>query len=1319
MTSTLRNNTPLSTVVNGDPLKLDSDQENQPPSSDDNVNTIMNEKKFIQQSNVPEPINTNSMLPKPKKAASISNLRPIDEDHELSRQQLSPPQPLLQVPSSSHYSTIPTLSEKPPSPPPVVTADRAAVTSSSQSTFTLKDINLQPEEEQSLPESSQDLSILEQSSPRHSPIKKSAYQAKLRYHLNQDFSANDKSSLFLPPGEYGPTTTKSPPPSIPNTFKYKSHPNAKTKTKIGAEILEEEEEDQHKSTGTADWMPSVLGDRWISETSHMQPTPLSTSNSDPIPSVNSNEFNSSVRITKSQPILLKQPSFATTMIHNSKIDTHETAEWKRAAEEYINKQHQNNFANIFQSIDSTGQKQPVTTTTTTAKSTHSSTLSTPIATLSRQMIPEQQQQQQQEHVEQSPLKLFRKNYDTFTKKALHGLLENLSNKSNVNTPTSGDSKNVQENRPHTVEAVPPPALNIESVRPNSEQHNIPPNIKDFTKDGHYNEAQYMQNANNVFSNLKKGYRASSYNIGQGKSHTTATSTPLTNNVRNIEEEINEYSSFSSGFNSKEDDEHERVPDELGETVHEDVDLYTQESTRSNSTQFENDSQYTFDEDYDDNGTITERTQRLSSPHRIQVNNHGFNNAPSVHYMNLEAENAALKQRIENMTKLQPSQLQPTQQSQHQPQHHEVSIVSDDNDDDNGLVIPKWKNISQLHLEPSPKHSKSQVIKGHVVPDRNLPKEYGNMIFDEKTMKWQEKKNSVHYTLDSIDDLTATQNLTSQPEISSQLHSSPIKKHMSKKTPTKKKRSTNKLEVSFHLPNADLSNAKSSQNASYDVTRMSQLEDMTFTQSHKQLISIINEVLEGEEHWERIKQITLSHFDLENTKDLDQFLPGLQRLDISNNQIQYLSGIPSRILDLDLSNNNISDITSFRDLSDLSMVDLSQNSLVRLNNLSRNIHLSELHLANNSIVSLDGLQELVKLTILDVSGNKLSGKLDFSQFYWPNLQVLNISDNQITSLVGWEEVTDLNVLLANDNQLTNFVAARPNYSLKKLGLKFNNLKAIDIDKLFDLRTLRIDGNQLEHISSLKNLHNIEDISAKSQSPNVLSTIVASTPRVSNLDLSGNGYYFNSPIFQPTPLGAVTKLTLSALGLEVIPSTFATLFPSVIDLNLNFNKLNDISHLASLKLRKLYLVGNELPRKPSISDSLVCTLYNSLRKSRSSLISLDLRMNPLTHDIYPYVISPDELDAPIQIENVEDIDGFLVHYETIKKTSDFVRRDEEFLIKNQTNIVVRRRAEYEMFCVGMFPGMSKLDGGPLTEPKRGELLKSAMVEFARRKQLKGKE
>lgn len=59
----------------------------------------------------------------------------------------------------------------------------------------------------------------------------------------------------------------SPQPSVPNTFHYKSHPNAKSK-ELGGSILVED--DQHNSLRqnshsfgvTPQWMPEELNEKW-------------------------------------------------------------------------------------------------------------------------------------------------------------------------------------------------------------------------------------------------------------------------------------------------------------------------------------------------------------------------------------------------------------------------------------------------------------------------------------------------------------------------------------------------------------------------------------------------------------------------------------------------------------------------------------------------------------------------------------------------------------------------------------------------------------------------------------------------------------------------------------------------------------------------------------------------------------------------------------------------------------------------------------------------------------------------------------------------
>lgn len=187
-----------------------------------------------------------------------------------------------------------------------------------------------------------------------------------------------------------------------------------------------------------------------------------------------------------------------------------------------------------------------------------------------------------------------------------------------------------------------------------------------------------------------------------------------------------------------------------------------------------------------------------------------------------------------------------------------------------------------------------------------------------------------------------------------------------------------------------------------------------------------------------------------------------------------------------------------------------------------------------------------------------------------------------------------------------------------------------------------------------------------------------------------------------------LNLSAVGLTAIPDSFGDVFPNVRELNLNFNKLIDIKGLSKInKLKKLNLVSNNIDR--------IEMVLTTLSSSRKSMKVLDMRLNSINLKLYPYVFNPLELDAasdqeppagPIQLEALDDIENFSIHYNSlIKSKEDWNTRDEEFLKNLEADGMgsrVRERLNYEALLVNFFPNMKELDGGIVSTFKRAQFL-----------------
>ncbi|KAG7665691.1 NUD1 [[Candida] subhashii] len=1191
------------------------------------------------------------------------------------------------------------------------------------------------------------LSILDQSSPEHIKPSNGGYQNHLKYIPNHDFSGN-RSSMFVE------RTFDSPGPSVPNTFQYKSHPNAKTKNSLIAMVSDDETTSEHSqsqyqqqqnqllqqqlqrqnsqqeenentppfktstiqkpnSGATPPWMPDGLHDKWPTQNTDE----FKYSVDGPPKPIGESEFNSSVRITKrsSQPQFSsfnfdKELGSINTIIHHSQLQSAETPAWKRVNNEYNqNSKPVNNMQNIFHTMDSHDESNNNHNNKSLSTTTN---ISTPMIT--KQMsIPKELSQENSTQLEnileqdksrtparsnnpESPLKLYHAQYDTYTKERLNGVLEQLQGKSNMNTPINEVKNN--PSRPSST---------------NKNEENHPLGIKNFVKSGAYNEDFYKKNADNVFKNIKRrGFTLSnSTNFNESKlgSQTTATSTPKTNKlISHIEDEVgseNEYASYTSGFESLGNDDGDIKKIDDSDNMSKNYTSYTKESIDHTESPYQSShsgSEYTFDGEDDNN----EENSLEKNEQSVNAKEHNGAKLDFYRYTKsrLKSPHKPIDSKVQEKVRIFNTHAQEENKVLRadilSPMAEQNSTAFDLQDKDATYEeIIRWKNASQLRLAQSNSqpNQKSNVIKGRLMPDENLPTEYGNMILDDKEHKWKLKSNITNNenkslnTLESIEDLTTNSKFIRNTDDDASPNGGHPDQSILKKGPSwtsKRRNSNNKLEVSFHLPSE--SEEKTSP-VGIDVTRMSQLDaDFTFSQSNSKLISIINEIFESANasgiSWEHVNEISLAQCNLNNVKDLDQLLPNLRSLDLSRNEIRYLTGIPPGIFALDLSENEIDDMTSFGRLFDLQGLNLSGNAFTQVSNLRECMHLTTLNLSQNNINNLDGIGGLVHLIDLDLSGNRLSGHLNFQMFDLPKLATLYLDENKLEVVSGLENLPELRVLYLEENNLTELTSGY-HKNLKKLSVKFNNLQSLDLESFPCLRYLRIDGNRnLHNLNWINELKKIEEVSCKAMAPQILDSLFSAVPDVKVLDLSGNIQL--SQALPTIKFRYVSKLTLSAINLTSIPQEFHHVFPNVQDLNLNFNKLHDISGLANLRLRKCCLVSNNIERLQHITDSLY--------PSRRSLISLDVRLNTMNTEFYPYMFSPDEVNG-INLETVDDIENFSIHYHSLKKSGDWNERDRKFC----SGYTLGRRELYEQSLILCFYRLVKLDGNEITQEKRAYL------------------
>ncbi|MBN1352955.1 leucine-rich repeat domain-containing protein, partial [candidate division KSB1 bacterium] len=130
------------------------------------------------------------------------------------------------------------------------------------------------------------------------------------------------------------------------------------------------------------------------------------------------------------------------------------------------------------------------------------------------------------------------------------------------------------------------------------------------------------------------------------------------------------------------------------------------------------------------------------------------------------------------------------------------------------------------------------------------------------------------------------------------------------------------------------------------------------------------------------------------------LMNLTELNLGGNQLSDISPLKEllNLKKLGLSYNRISDISPLKTLTNLNLLDLRDNQLSDISPLKALTNLTELCLSNNQISDISPLKAVSKLTILDLSANHLSNIHPLNAL--SDLTILDLTKNPIKELPSW-------------------------------------------------------------------------------------------------------------------------------------------------------------------------------------------------------------------------------------------------------------------------------------------------------------------------------
>ncbi|OMH81640.1 Septation initiation network scaffold protein cdc11, partial [Zancudomyces culisetae] len=400
--------------------------------------------------------------------------------------------------------------------------------------------------------------------------------------------------------------------------------------------------------------------------------------------------------------------------------------------------------------------------------------------------------------------------------------------------------------------------------------------------------------------------------------------------------------------------------------------------------------------------------------------------------------------------------------------------------------------------------------------------------------------------------------------------------------------------------------------------------------------------------EHLTILNLSGCGLRSLVGLSKHQPMLEYLNIQNNKISSVEGIPEDLVNLEAKNNWISfnDGKKFRlrdKLPHLEVVDMSNNQVSDIGVFSGLLHLRVLIIDKNQISTLSPLGRCTRLRKLSLAGNFVTQfDLDLRE-KMPRLEELDLSNNRIESLEAFTRFSSIKVLNLEANDIRNIggtILTMPKLTAlnlannpKLFSSRSEALEALIRPEIFPaLKTLRVDGCLLKTARSaipklqkllirgnLKTLDKPLEIYLDNTSLFSLKQLVISNRMLSIVDsmVNNSGWC----------MASLTRLELTFCGLTSLPSNFSQLFANLELLDISGNTdLHELPmgliNLHRLKVLRCQYTAigcrDTLPAHKHSKGSLNSVYTTDLHKSADdSFVSDSSRISQ--HQLWPQLLS----------------------------------------------------------------------------------------------------
>jgi Leucine-rich repeat (LRR) protein len=260
---------------------------------------------------------------------------------------------------------------------------------------------------------------------------------------------------------------------------------------------------------------------------------------------------------------------------------------------------------------------------------------------------------------------------------------------------------------------------------------------------------------------------------------------------------------------------------------------------------------------------------------------------------------------------------------------------------------------------------------------------------------------------------------------------------------------------------------------------------------KDIISLV-----GLEYFTSLYDLNLDQNDISDISPISS-LSSLHKLYLQGNPLSEISPLSNLVSlqILDLGWCYISDITSLSNLTSLTSLNLFMTiNITDISPLSGLTNLTSLELYENKITDLAPLAGLVNLVILDLGYNEIIDISALSNLTM--IEELNLGENfRINDISALSGMSNMRELFLHLNQIVDISALSGMTELRRITLHYNGVS--DISPLSNstlLEDLDIPDNNVQDISILSNLSNLNKIDLKGND------VFDIYPLVENLDFA---------------------------------------------------------------------------------------------------------------------------------------------------------------------------------------------------------------------------